>query len=139
MEPPTVTFKLINTGNRVEIVDNVAKSEQEVAQCHKILDLIINNTKQWRIKYDIVNLVVRSEEEYKILCKYREFCEWKTAEMCETVMNSMDINPEDIQFAQPTENIVCPQVVQQAEPVELPKMEHNWKPKQKKKRFSFFH
>lgn len=136
MEPPSVTFKLINSSNRVEMVDNVAKSEQEVAQCHKILDLIINNTKQWRIKYDVINLVVRSEEEYKILCKYREYCEWKTAEMCEAVMNSMELNPEDIQYDEPArESVICPQIVQQAEPAQLPKCEYNKPPKQKRKRF----
>jgi hypothetical protein len=134
MEQPTITIKLHSTNNKTETIENVAKNARDVEQCHKLLDLIINNAKNWNIKYDLLNMIVRSEDEYKVLCKYREFYEWKTVEICETVMSSMEVEPEEIKYVPAVSE--CPQVIQQPEPIVLPKFE--LKPK-RKHRFSLFH
>jgi hypothetical protein len=92
MEQPTVTFKLFkSTGDNVELVDRtefLAKNSEEV---HNMLELIINNTRNWRAEPEtFINLVIRDEEEYLVISRFREYRDKKNRELCEGIINNMD-------------------------------------------------
>jgi len=99
MEPPTITLTRLCQTCVKEDVQN-SQAENSISHCdsnssintdaaHNLLEIISNNSRDWKNYNDPIALIIKDEHEFLIIERYREYRQIKNNMFCDDIIKKM--------------------------------------------------